>query len=232
MGVAAAGFLRQQFGARGLAQRFLSSPNKPGVLVKIGRGFYVTSAGFITLAWYTAYRNQRVPPGSKKVVIPGINTDPVAYGPSRDNKDPSGISPGSDFTEAAQGTPYGGGPTVTPKPYKGAHKGHEAYNPDWYNARLHIASQIANRFQTRITSGWRDAAYNSAIPGASPTSLHIDGLAFDFVGTVANMRRQQAWAEKSGMFQEILYHNAGTGLHLHLAFLAGNPASFNLKSGG
>ena len=35
--------------------------------------------------------------------------------------------------------------------------------------------------QVTITSGWRSDKYNSAIPGSAKKSLHIKGLAVDFV---------------------------------------------------
>jgi hypothetical protein len=161
-----------------------------------------------------------VPEGEVTFPFPGLTKRGKYLPASRPDKD--------------EPTSGGAAPILTPPdptkaltPFAGAglHQGHENFNRNWYTARHHIAQQIGQRFRLRVTSGYRDPAHNRAAGGVEK-SFHVDGLAFDFVGAVSDMRQGYEWAKQSGMFQEIMLHNAGSGLHLHLAFLAGNPDAF------
>jgi hypothetical protein len=67
-----------------------------------------------------------------------------------------------------------------------------------------------------LTSGWRSPADNRAAGGV-PSSYHVKGRAADFVGSPALMQRAKAWADKHGAV-ETLIHDAGSGLHLHVAW--------------
>jgi Lysozyme like domain/Peptidase M15 len=68
----------------------------------------------------------------------------------------------------------------------------------------------------RLTSGWRSAADNAAAGGVANSS-HLSGRAADFVGTSRQMALGQAWARRHGA-AEALIHDAGSGLHLHVAW--------------
>jgi len=86
--------------------------------------------------------------------------------------------------------------------------------------RRQAAQAIANRFGLSVTSSYRTPQHNAEVGGV-PGSYHTKGLAFDFVGSGAQMAQARAWAAKHPeMFQEVLVHDAGSGLHLHLAFRA------------
>lgn len=101
----------------------------------------------------------------------------------------------------------------------------ERWNSRRYRNRRAAADLIAKKFNCVVSSGVRF----SVPPGGSTTSLHLKsrgGLAFDFSGKgdteakrVANERRLCAWAAKHpGLFQEIMHHDVGGGLHAHAAF--------------
>ena len=104
-------------------------------------------------------------------------------------------------------------------------------NPDWDN--LHpkmkdstttFVGEINKQFGAKktpwVTSGYRSPERNANIPGASPNSWHRQGMAVDMnlddytpdeTAKIEDMARER--------FHEVLWHNAGTGLHLHV----GNP---------
>jgi len=73
-----------------------------------------------------------------------------------------------------------------------------------------------------FTSGYRSAAHNRAAGGV-PTSYHIKALAGDFVPRAGNAKQYEAQVKaicaKYGY--EVLYHNAGSGLHFHIEPMPG-----------
>lgn len=74
--------------------------NLPGLMVKVGRASFVTTAGVIGLATYTGWRNQRVAEGSGKFPIPGIHKGKATGSVSRSAQEviaqnPQGASSGS-----------------------------------------------------------------------------------------------------------------------------------------
>lgn len=71
-----------------------------------------------------------------------------------------------------------------------------------------------------ITSGKRSAKNNSEVKG-SPRSWHLIGEAVD-LGVGKLTPQQQATIRQKALdmgFEEVLYHDAGEGLHLHLAHM-------------
>lgn len=74
----------------------------------------------------------------------------------------------------------------------------------------------------RFTSGYRSPERNAQVGGV-PNSWHtkLDDFgharAQDYVGTSADMNAGAVWA-KSQPYQEVLIHDVGSGLHLHVAF--------------
>jgi hypothetical protein len=105
-------------------------------------------------------------------------------------------------------------------------------NPDWDN--LHPAmknsttvfvSEINKLFGTDktpwITSGYRSPERNASIPGASPNSWHLEGMAVDIdISEYTVEERAKIEEMARDRFGEVLYHDAGDGgLHLHV----GNP---------
>lgn len=68
-----------------------------------------------------------------------------------------------------------------------------------------------------LTSGYRDADHNASVNG-SPTSYHLTGGAVDiYLGNLSESAQQDIKDTFSAYFDEVLYHDAGTGMHLHLA---------------
>lgn len=239
-----------QLAAAGVAQlvatakNALSKPDKPSMLVRLGRVSYSVNGAALLVVLYTGWRNERVAQGDKpNIPIPGLSklTGSGWQGAARgDAPPPSGVTVGAN---AAPGNPavtpgsgvgaggVGAGNTKHPPLVRfsmpgavlaftapnGAKK-HTAYNGSDYQTRLNHAQTIANLFHLRITSGYRSAAHDRA-QGRNYHSFHEDGLAFDMVGTMAEMRKGAEWASKrNDLFQEVLLHNEGSGLHLHLAF--------------
>lgn len=68
----------------------------------------------------------------------------------------------------------------------------------------------------RVNGGWRSAEHNAEVNGASH-SHHLDGTAVDFGGTPAQMEAAANWARAHGA-REVMIHNAGSGMHLHVAW--------------
>ena len=99
-----------------------------------------------------------------------------------------------------------------------------------------IGGVLKNKFGVdgTISSAARSPEHNASIPGASPTSHHIDhGDGGDAVDIVlpdnADADAIKQYFENSGAFDEVLFHDAGTGLHLHLG---GYKGSWGNGSGG
>jgi putative peptidoglycan binding protein len=94
----------------------------------------------------------------------------------------------------------------------------EPFDPDRFQARARAARAIAVHFGAPITDGLRETA-----GGGSSTSLHLrssGGLAFDFGGPDADKERRVCqWAARHPeLFQEVMHHDLGFGLHAHVAF--------------
>lgn len=68
----------------------------------------------------------------------------------------------------------------------------------------------------RMTSGYRDPQHNAAVGGVK-NSFHTQGRAVDFGGSAQAMAQGAAVARRLGA-REVLIHNAGSGVHLHVAW--------------
>ena len=98
----------------------------------------------------------------------------------------------------------------------------EAFNPKRFAQRARAAQAIAVHFGAPVTSGLRE----TVPPGGSTTSLHLKSngaLAFDYGGPDADKERAVCeWAARHPqLFQEVMHHDVGGGLHAHVAFEAG-----------
>lgn len=85
---------------------------------------------------------------------------------------------------------------------------------------LGIANRVASMFGLHITSGYRNPQHNAAVGGV-PNSLHTHGSpsnpgAVDLGG--ARLAAARAWAASHLSLKELLVHDVGSGLHLHLGF--------------
>lgn len=78
-------------------------------------------------------------------------------------------------------------------------------------------NQLHNLFPSlRFSSGYRDPNHNKAVGGV-PNSNHLTGRAGDWSGSSRDMYAAAGWARSNGA-REVLVHNAGSGLHLHVAW--------------
>ena len=75
---------------------------------------------------------------------------------------------------------------------------------------------IATTFGLRVSGGYRSPERNREVGGAA-NSYHLTGRAADFVGTQAQMQAARQWAGNNGA-REALIHDAGSGVHLHVAW--------------
>jgi hypothetical protein len=196
-------------------------------LVKLARGLFTGSLGSIGFLWYTGWRRERVAAGSGQFPFPGLSKLAKQFDPSLpDESFPENISGvGSKANKQANTNKNALDPALTPPgqvaPGQATKSKHESFDPLRYQARYHTAQRIANQFNARITSAHRTPAHNAQVGGV-PESLHIDGLAFDFVASVSDMSRLLRFGQDHPeLFSEVLLHNVGSGYHVHLAFWPG-----------
>lgn len=79
-----------------------------------------------------------------------------------------------------------------------------------YLQRLQAATGL------KVSSGYRSPSHNKRVGGV-PNSNHLTGRAADFSGSSKQMQAGAAWARANGA-REVLIHNAGSGMHLHVAW--------------
>lgn len=92
---------------------------------------------------------------------------------------------------------------------------------DWGSKTQAFQQQMGG--ELRHTSGYRSPEKNAKTPGAAKNSYHMqqdkagNARANDYAGSPAAMQRGAAIAKQMGA-KEVLIHNAGTGMHLHIAW--------------
>lgn len=111
----------------------------------------------------------------------------------------------------------------------------------WADVLPQIGGVLHNQFGLDgvISSAARTPEHNAEVGGAEH-SHHIDngdgGDAVDIVlpdGTTAEQAEQvKQYFENSGAFQEVLFHDAGSGYHLHLGGLKGSLGDAGASAGG
>ncbi len=111
----------------------------------------------------------------------------------------------------------------------------------WQSVLPQIGGVLHNQFGLDgvISSAARTPEHNAEVGGAEH-SHHIDngdgGDAVDIVlpdGTTAEQAEQvKQYFENSGAFQEVLFHDAGSGYHLHLGGLKGSLGDAGASAGG
>jgi|GEM_PF-880052 len=100
--------------------------------------------------------------------------------------------------------------------------------PGWNEIIPQIGGALKNKFgiNATISSAARSAEHNAAVGGVA-TSHHIirenggDALdmVFDKETTAAERQKILDYFKGTGMFKEVIYHNAGSGYHLHIGGL-------------
>ena len=82
-----------------------------------------------------------------------------------------------------------------------------------------------------ITSGYRSAEHNASVGGAA-NSYHTHGDAIDiYIPAGKESQRLELEEAYQAYFEEVLYHDAGTGLHLHLGGYKGGMEALSLQEG-
>lgn len=150
-------------------------------------------------------------------ILGGPVQKPVPTQPPVDQTEQS-FSAQLQKAQAAQVSPQGFVPAAAytlPEPVQNGQLNKQLFEP-----RRQAAQAIANRFGLQVTSSYRTPEHNAEVGGV-PNSLHTRGLGFDLTGSQAQMNKAKAWAESHPeIFQEVLVHDVGSGLHLHLGFKA------------
>lgn len=191
--------------------------NLPAFAVRLGRGLYLTSAGILTLAVYQGVKNQ-----SEDGFLVALR-DGALKPEDADNPVALGLSAAGQAVQGATDQ-VAAGVNGTSKP--------EKFNERNYNKRAQAFARIGQHFGLTVTSLGRTDAENARVNG-SETSLHLfsrGALAGDLGGPIENERRCYEWAKaRTDLFQEVLYHNAGSGLHVHIAF---KPGVFSVDTFG
>jgi len=83
---------------------------------------------------------------------------------------------------------------------------------------------VGQRFGLSMTSGYRSPGHNKAVGGVS-NSLHTHGSpsnpgATDSVGSSSGMSSAMSFARSNIPLNELLTHDVGSGLHMHMGFFA------------
>lgn len=179
--------------------------NPVGLVVRGGRFLYIGSAGLLTFATYTAWKNQNSNVGFFETLKTG-DWKPESADKPRTQAHTNGNGKGP-----AAGV---NGDSTT-----------ESFNERRYNKRLQAITVAGRAFGVHVTSGVRSASENQSSNGVS-NSLHLEengGLAFDLSsgpGAISPQERSfYTWArQRADLFQEVLLHNSGSGWHVHVAF--------------
>lgn len=79
------------------------------------------------------------------------------------------------------------------------------------------AYNVATSMGLRLTSAYRDPAHNARV-GGSKKSAHMQGRAYDFAGSKAQMDAFARWAKQSGLFKQVLWQVAGHYDHVHVSW--------------
>lgn len=107
-------FLKQA--AQLLVGQMAGSNQKAKFIVKTFRAAYITGAGTIAVAWYSAYRNERVEPGTGKFPFPGLGNLQRRFSPDRPEAElpHEQIAKKSERIVGKTGTSQGPFPTSSP----------------------------------------------------------------------------------------------------------------------
>lgn len=161
----------------------LGSGERVNFIVKTARSLYGGTALIIVLTWYSAWRNERVEPGTGKLPFPGWKKIKAKFGPDRPGKDTDpGWSP-----NASKGS--SGGKVVTSAAGKSgipAGTGGKPGPPDWGGTRK-VAEALVSGLGLSVSSAKR----STELTTEGSISDHYTGCkecyALDNTGSVAQM---------------------------------------------
>lgn len=171
---------------------FLANPGE--IIVKFGRILYTALASIIGLAWYTEWRNQRVPQGSFALPIPGLSKSPVQFDPSRPDALPPADQLGAAVSEIPQLQPL---TSLSPK----AGQGRVTIASNANRRGTHLAPELLT-FLNRVSeiSGQpivigTGTNHSKFVAGTNRISDHWDGHAADIVAN-AKDPKQRAFGDQ------------------------------------
>lgn len=189
--------------------------NPAGTVVRLGRVLYSGSAGFIALAMYSGFKDQK---GKGQTFLSALNRG-LDW---RKVKGSVEVGSSSGSTTSGSGSQTWQPDGLTP----------ETYNENRYQKRLAAIAQAGARFGLQVASGKRTPQENAAANGV-PNSMHLTSngaLAFDLSSgpglTSPEEKRFYDWAvSKPETFQQVLLHTVDPtkqdGWHVHVVFRPG-----------
>jgi hypothetical protein len=103
--------------------------------------------------------------------------------------------------------------------------------------RTEIEREVPKRFSLRVGSGDRSPAHNAQVGGVEDSdhlSTKCETWARDFNGASAQLYAAKAWLEATygSKLKQVLVHDVGSGLHLHVAGYSDNAGTGSGSSSG
>lgn len=172
----------------------LGSIEKANLIVRASRTAYIGTASSIILIWYSAWRNERIPPEKSFFPFPGVGKWPARFRPDRPNTDSDmGYQPkgGTALISAGGGNTLPGGFSMGGAAGEVISSSGPAGPPHWGGAKAVADALAAN---TGLASTSRKRSTQSTSSGG--VSDHWEGCrecyAIDLSGSIPHMDRAAA----------------------------------------
>lgn len=188
-------FAKQVFSL--VAGQMAGSNQKANFVVKTLRTGYVLSGGTIAVIWYSAYRNERVQPGSGEFPFPGVKKLKRQFKPDRPEQElsrPAGAGTGASVQ------------TASPEPSHGSFQGMAdgrkllARHPELKPGVAKVTETIMLHFPQLSITATTNGTHVS-------DSYHYLGRAVDLAGPAQVMDQAATWIEQN------LGHVLTEGIH-------------------